>query len=103
MARTMTSDSVRIVSIGGIGEIGKNCTVIEYGDDAIVLDCGITFPDADMFGVDLVLGAVDGPGADGVLARPVGVECKVARGPALLRQREPVQRDADVDALGRPP
>ena len=55
MARTMTSDSVRIVSIGGIGEIGKNCTVIEYGDDAIVLDCGITFPDADMFGVDLVL------------------------------------------------
>tara|TARA_Y100000588_G_scaffold286519_2_gene304414 strand:+ start:3604 stop:5241 length:1638 start_codon:yes stop_codon:yes gene_type:complete len=43
------------VSIGGIGEIGKNCTVIEYGDDAIVLDCGITFPDADMFGVDLVL------------------------------------------------
>ena len=55
MARTMTSDSVRIVSIGGIGEIGKNCTVIEYGDDAIVLDCGITFPDADMLGVDLVL------------------------------------------------
>ena len=51
----MTSDTVRIVSIGGIGEIGKNCTVIEYGDDAIVLDCGITFPDADMFGVDLVL------------------------------------------------
>jgi ribonuclease J len=55
VARTITSDSVRIVSIGGIGEIGKNCTVIEYGDDAIVLDCGITFPDADMFGVDLVL------------------------------------------------
>ncbi len=51
----MTSDTVRIVSIGGIGEIGKNCTVIEYGDDAIVLDCGITFPDVDMFGVDLVL------------------------------------------------
>ena len=55
MAHAMTSDTVRIVSIGGIGEIGKNCTVIEYGDDAIVLDCGITFPDADMFGVDLVL------------------------------------------------
>ena len=55
MARAMSSDSVRIVSIGGIGEIGKNCTVIEYGDDAIVLDCGITFPDADMLGVDLVL------------------------------------------------
>ena len=50
-----TAQRVRVVSIGGIGEIGKNCTVIEYGDDAIVLDCGITFPDAEMFGVDLVL------------------------------------------------
>ena len=49
------ADVVRVVSIGGIGEIGKNCTVIEYGNDAIVLDCGITFPDAEMFGVDLVL------------------------------------------------
>ena len=48
-------DTVRIVSIGGIGEIGKNCTVLEYGDDAIVIDCGLTFPDADMFGVDLVI------------------------------------------------
>lgn len=48
-------DTVRIVSIGGIGEIGKNCTVLEYGDDAIVVDCGLTFPDADMFGVDLVI------------------------------------------------
>ena len=50
-----TAQHVRVVSIGGIGEIGKNCTVIEYGDDAIVLDCGITFPDAGMLGVDLVL------------------------------------------------
>ena len=49
-----TAQHVRVVSIGGIGEIGKNCTVIEYGDDAIVLDCGITFPDAGMLGVDLV-------------------------------------------------
>ena len=50
-----SAQPVRVVSIGGIGEIGKNCTVIEYGDDAIVLDCGITFPDAGMLGVDLVL------------------------------------------------
>ena len=55
MTREPQTDAVRLVSIGGIGEIGKNCTVIEYGDDAIVLDCGITFPDAEMFGVDLVL------------------------------------------------
>jgi ribonuclease J len=46
---------VRIVPIGGVGEIGKNCMVVEYGDDAIVIDCGITFPDADMFGVDIVI------------------------------------------------
>ena len=55
MTRESPAAAVRVVSVGGIGEIGKNCTVIEYGDDAIVLDCGITFPDAEMFGVDLVL------------------------------------------------
>lgn len=55
MTRESAAEVVRVVSIGGIGEIGRNCTVIEYGDDAIVLDCGITFPDANMLGVDLVL------------------------------------------------
>ena len=55
MTNESSAQAVRIVSIGGIGEIGRNCTVIEYGDDAIVLDCGITFPDAGMLGVDLVL------------------------------------------------
>ncbi len=55
MARATASDAVRIVPLGGVGEIGRNCTVVEYGDDAIVVDCGLTFPDAEMFGVDLVL------------------------------------------------
>ena len=55
MSPEVRDDTVRIVSIGGIGEIGKNCTVLEYGDDAIVVDCGLTFPDADMFGIDLVI------------------------------------------------
>ncbi len=55
MTRDVSEGVVRIVPIGGIGEIGKNCMVIEYGDDAIVIDCGITFPDADMFGVDIVI------------------------------------------------
>ena len=55
MTRDVSTGVVRIVPIGGIGEIGKNCMVVEYGDDAIVIDCGITFPDADMFGVDIVI------------------------------------------------
>ncbi|MBM4437819.1 MAG: ribonuclease J [Actinobacteria bacterium] len=46
---------MRIVPLGGVGEIGRNCTVIEFGDTAIALDCGVTFPDADMLGVDLVI------------------------------------------------
>jgi ribonuclease J len=46
---------VRIVCLGGIGEIGKNCNVIEYGDSAVLVDCGLSFPDAHMLGVDLVI------------------------------------------------
>src|ERR1044071_9803535 len=47
--------SVRIVFLGGLGEIGRNCCCIEVDDRIIVVDCGIMFPDADMPGVDLVL------------------------------------------------
>jgi len=48
-------NKIKIVPLGGLGEIGKNITVIEYKDEIIVIDCGITFPDADMYGVDLVI------------------------------------------------
>src|SRR5437773_1890580 len=49
------SDSVRIVFLGGLGEIGRNCCCIEVGGRILLVDCGIMFPDADMPGVDLVL------------------------------------------------
>ena len=46
---------IKVALLGGIGEIGKNLTVIEYGEDIVVVDCGLGFPDDDMFGIDLVL------------------------------------------------
>ena len=45
---------IRIASLGGLHEIGKNMTMIEYEDDIIIIDCGIAFPDEDMLGIDLV-------------------------------------------------
>lgn len=48
-------EKLKIVPLGGLNEIGKNMTVIEYGNDMIVIDCGLAFPDDDMLGVDLVI------------------------------------------------
>jgi len=48
-------EPVRIVPLGGLGEIGKNMTLIEYKNDIVIIDCGLAFPDDDMYGVDLVI------------------------------------------------
>ena len=46
---------LKVMCLGGLQEIGKNMTVLEYGDDIIVIDCGMGFPDEDMPGIDLVI------------------------------------------------
>lgn len=51
-----TKKRLRIIPLGGVGEIGKNMTVIEYGDDMVVIDCGLYFPDEDLMpGIDAVI------------------------------------------------
>jgi ribonuclease J len=49
------SGTLRVLPLGGVGEIGKNMTVVEYGGKIVVVDCGLRFPTAEMMGIDLVL------------------------------------------------
>ena len=49
------AEKLKIIPLGGLDEIGKNITVLEYGKDMIIVDCGVGFPDEDMYGVDLVI------------------------------------------------
>ncbi|MEA4965526.1 MAG: ribonuclease J [Oscillospiraceae bacterium] len=49
------AEKLKIIPLGGLGEIGKNMTVLEYGRDMIIIDCGLGFPEDDMYGIDLVI------------------------------------------------
>ena len=49
------AEKLKIISLGGLNEIGKNVTVYEYGGDIIVVDVGMGFPDDDMYGIDVVI------------------------------------------------
>ena len=49
------ANNLKVMFLGGIGEIGKNMTVLEYGKDIVVIDCGVMFPSIEMLGIDLVV------------------------------------------------
>ena len=54
-SKKKNTKKLKIIPLGGLHEIGKNCTAIEYGDDIICIDCGMSFPDDEMLGVDSVI------------------------------------------------
>ncbi len=55
MASKAKGNKLKIIPLGGVGEVGKNMTVLEYGKDMIIVDCGLIFPDDDLPGIDLVI------------------------------------------------
>ena len=82
------AEKLRIIPLGGLDEIGKNMTVLEYGKDMIVVDCGVGFPEEDMYGVDLVIpdfsylvanqkscGACSSPTATRIISVPSPTAC----------------------------
>ena len=52
---TRKQDKLKLIPLGGLGEIGKNITVLEYKNDIILIDCGMTFPEDEMLGIDIVI------------------------------------------------
>jgi len=52
---TKETDVLKVIPLGGLNEIGKNITVLEYKNDIMIIDCGLSFPDDEMFGIDIVI------------------------------------------------
>ena len=53
--KKVEEQKLKIIPIGGLNEIGKNMTALEYGNDIMIIDCGLSFPDDDMYGIDIVI------------------------------------------------
>jgi ribonuclease J len=54
-AASSSTELLKVIPLGGVGEIGKNLTVFEFADEIVVVDCGLMFPEEEMFGIDLIV------------------------------------------------
>ena len=79
--------SLKVISLGGLQEIGKNMTVLEYGNDIIVIDAGMGFPDDDMPGVDLVIPDISYLVKNAEKIRGILILSEVLFGPEMMRPK----------------